>query len=478
MSRLISELKRQFFRIETTPRSEQSHPSILELESEPHSPDRDLQSGIRNHGTAELQPDFSRKGSGGSGGQVIPKNGFLLQVKVEQKSKRAEVLIEKILVVNRGRIALKRVTLQVQFGDDIIEKFRKSSHELLDFVIKGNGSGIACEWLSRLVDEFGHRHLGSENLDKAIDYVVNGLKEDGFDNVHTEEVPDLPKWVRGDDIVEMIDFSLYNRIQDHNVSGKIVVFAQKWMGYSKTAKYRRAAMKVQEIGAVGVLVKSITPYSLALPHTGSGARGSRIPALAITLEEADMLLRMQNRGKKIVIRLDIKSHPDGIVASRNILFEIRGDCLETIRVAFWTAEEQGLLGARYYYKTHKNDTHERFVFVSETDQGAFKPTNWYSSFEFAGSKKQMARLDQIVEILNDYGIPLSILTNDKQGDIQPWADEGIPSVNYLPDRGREYYFRYHHTDADYMSIFKEGDLEYTAAIFGVLAHIVANTEEL
>ncbi|KHN85429.1 hypothetical protein Tcan_06155 [Toxocara canis] len=90
----------------------------------------------------------------------------------------------------------------------------------------------------------------------------------------------------------------------------------------------------------------------------------------------------------------------------------------------------------------------------------------------------MARLDQIVEILNDYGIPLSILTNDKQGDIQPWADEGIPSVNYLPDRGREYYFRYHHTDADYMSIFKEGDLEYTAAIFGVLAHIVANTEEL
>ncbi|KHN85092.1 Carboxypeptidase Q, partial [Toxocara canis] len=227
--------------------------------------------------------------------------------------------------------------------------FRKSSHELLDFVIKGNGSGIACEWLSRLVDEFGHRHLGSENLDKAIDYVVNGLKEDGFDNVHTEEVPDLPKWVRGDDIVEMIEprVQRFNalaidgcppanvtaeaivlqdlrQLKDHNVSGKIVVFAQKWMGYSKTAKYRRAAMKVQEIGAVGVLVKSITPYSLALPHTGSGARGSRIPALAITLEEADMLLRMQNRGKKIVIRLDIKSHPDGIVASRNILFEIRG----------------------------------------------------------------------------------------------------------------------------------------------------------
>uniref|UniRef100_A0A0M3IVI9 Pre-rRNA-processing protein TSR2 homolog n=1 Tax=Ascaris lumbricoides TaxID=6252 RepID=A0A0M3IVI9_ASCLU len=83
--------------------------------------------------------------------------------------------------------------------------FEKSSHQLLDYIIKGNGSGIAYEWLSNLVDEFGPRHLGSENLDKAIESVVHGLINDGFDNVHTEEVPDLPKWVRGDDVVEMIE---------------------------------------------------------------------------------------------------------------------------------------------------------------------------------------------------------------------------------------------------------------------------------
>uniref|UniRef100_A0A915CGR7 Carboxypeptidase Q n=1 Tax=Parascaris univalens TaxID=6257 RepID=A0A915CGR7_PARUN len=434
-----------------------------------------------------------------------------------------------------------------------IQKFEKSSHQLLDYIIKGNGSVIAYEWLSNLVDEFGPRHLGSENLDKAIEYVVHGLINDGFDNVHTEEVPDLPKWVRGDDVVEMIEprvqrlkalaidgcppadltaeavvLTDFQELKDHNVSGKIVVFAQKWIGYSKTLKYRRAAYTVQELGAVGVLVKSIAPNSFATPHTGSGARGSRIPALTITSEEADMLKRISNRGKKITIHLSIKSHPDGTVSSRNVLFEIRGSerpsevvllsahidswdvgqgalddgggCAamwnalfalkqladsnpvfvpkRTIRVAFWTAEEQGLIGARYYYESHKNDSHERFVFASETDQGAFKPLNWFSSLEFAGTKAQKKRLNGIVEIINKYGIPLSILINDKQGDVQPWADEGIPTVNYLPDRGREHYFLYHHTDADYINVFEDGDLEYTAAIFAVVAHIVANTEDV
>ncbi|VDK18216.1 unnamed protein product, partial [Anisakis simplex] len=198
------------------------------------------------------------------------------------------------------------------------------------------GTGLAYEWLSTLVDKFGSRHLGSESLDRAIDYVVKGLKKDGFDNVHTEEVPDLPKWVRGDDLVQMIKPRLqkfnalaidgcppanitaeavvvkhYDELKHINVTGKIVVFDQKWKGYGKTVKYRRSAKIVEEHGGVGVLVKSITPFSPALPHTGSGARGSKIPALTITLEEADMLYRMQKRGEKIIINLDIKSHPDG-----------------------------------------------------------------------------------------------------------------------------------------------------------------------
>lgn len=42
--------------------------------------------------------------------------------------------------------------------------------------------------------------------------------------------------------------------------------------------------------------------------------------------------------------------------------------------------------------------------------------------------------------------------------------------------GIEYYFYFHHTQADYLSIFKEGDIDYTAAIFGVLAHVLSNMD--
>lgn len=36
------------------------------------------------------------------------------------------------------------------------------------------------------------------------------------------------------------------------------------------------------------------------------------------------------------------------------------------------------------------------------------------------------------------------------------------------------YFQYHHSNADYMNVFTEGDLETTAAIFGALVHNIAN----
>lgn len=74
----------------------------------------------------------------------------------------------------------------------------------------------------------------------------------------------------------------------------------------------------------------------------------------------------------------------------------------TIRGIFWTAEEQGLLGAQTYYNSHKNLS-EKFYFVSEvkiylivfnlfflkTDQGAFRPQTDNSHLTFMGSEKHV-----------------------------------------------------------------------------------------
>jgi carboxypeptidase Q len=50
--------------------------------------------------------------------------------------------------------------------------------------------------LARFVDKFGSRIAGSENLEQSIDYMVDLLKKNQLENVHTEPAL-VPKWVRG-----------------------------------------------------------------------------------------------------------------------------------------------------------------------------------------------------------------------------------------------------------------------------------------
>ena len=42
---------------------------------------------------------------------------------------------------------------------------------------------------------FDNRVAGSDNLERAIDYMLNTLEEDGLDNVHGEKV-NVTHWVR------------------------------------------------------------------------------------------------------------------------------------------------------------------------------------------------------------------------------------------------------------------------------------------
>jgi hypothetical protein len=49
-------------------------------------------------------------------------------------------------------------------------------------------------------------------------------------------------------------------------------------------------------------------------------------------------------------------------------------------------------------------------------------------------------------------------------------------LEYFPT-GVDYYFYFHHTNADYLNIFKEGDIDYTAAIFATLAYTIANIDD-
>jgi len=150
----------------------------------------------------------------------------------------------------------------------------------------------------------------------------------------------------------------------------------------------------------------------------------------------------------------------------------------TIRVVLWTAEEQGYYGSQYYYQTHVNRTDKQFFFVSESDKGAFRPRNWNSTFDFNGSPIQRIQMKEIVEnLINVYGITINVTDeNTDQGDVSLWAENGVPAVNYRPDSFQSYYFRYHHTNADYMTAFEEGDLEYVAFMFATTVNVIANMD--
>ncbi|XGW12682.1 hypothetical protein V3C99_013387 [Haemonchus contortus] len=428
-------------------------------------------------------------------------------------------------------------------------KLIATSKVLLDEIINGHDDSL--KWLAELCDDFGPRKTGSDSLENAIDWVMESLRASGFE-VHSEPVPGLPNWIRGDDSAYIIEPRQHKlnilaidgsppglvegqvvvireieELKNKKVKGKIVVTAQNWTTYGNAVKYRQLAKEVAKRGGLALLAKSAAPMSLYTAHTGAGARGSPIPAACLTSEEAEMISRWYDRKKKVIVRLNITSaeSPEKVI-SRNVVFEIKGSTnpdeivllsahidswdvgqgalddgggmaamraamlaikrlsevnpdfkpKRTIRGIFWTAEEQGTLGSSHYFHDHSN-RNERFVFASESDQGAFRPCNYRSRLRYQGDRRHKSLIEQIVLLMNANGVPLRVQNSSDQVDITYFANAGIPSVNYESDKGNDYYFNFHHSNADYVSIFKEDDIKYTAAIFAVLAHNIANMEE-
>jgi carboxypeptidase Q len=70
---------------------------------------------------------------------------------------------------------------------------RASQEKLID---AATADSAAWQRLALLADTFGNRPSGSQRLESAIDWIVDQMKKDGLENVHTEPVM-VPVWVRG-----------------------------------------------------------------------------------------------------------------------------------------------------------------------------------------------------------------------------------------------------------------------------------------
>ena len=214
------------------------------------------------------------------------------------------------------------------------------------------------EKLVHLTTEIGHRLSGSPQLDEAIEWAHESMKQEGLENPYLQPIK-VPHWVRGDEYAEIVaprkkkleilglgrsiatppegitapvvvvtSFDELESLGREKVEGKIVVYAVAWEGYGRTVRYRGGgASAAAKLGAVAALVRSATGRSLYTPHTGGMQYEEgvpEIPAAAVTVEDAMWMRRLVEAGHEVRVKLymEAKMLPDA--DSANVIAEIRG----------------------------------------------------------------------------------------------------------------------------------------------------------
>jgi carboxypeptidase Q len=427
-----------------------------------------------------------------------------------------------------------------------ISDYRPSAGRIIGAALT---SEKAYERLAYLTDHIGNRLSGSEGLQRAIEWAIAEMKSEGLDNVRAEKVM-VPHWVRGDESLEMTGpvsrklrlLGLGNSIGTsaegitadavvvrnfdeldslgERVRGKIVVYNSPFTSYGETVRYRSAgASRAARYGATAVLVRSITPVSLQTPHTGAmnyDEKQPKIPAAAITIETAEMLQRMQERGEHATLRLKMEAKflPDA--ESANVVAELKGSerpdevvlvsghfdswdvgqgahddgggCIiaweavrllkelgmkprRTIRVVLWTNEENGLRGGNAYRDAHRSEL-GKHVLVIESDSGTYRPEGF--GLAAAAPPQARANLQEIAKLLE--GIRANrIAANGGGADIGPMMREGVVGASLNVDG--THYFDVHHTPADTLDKINAQDLALCVASMAVMAYTVADMPE-
>ena len=404
--------------------------------------------------------------------------------------------------------------------------------------------------LGALVDGFGHRLSGSAALEQAIDWVLAEMQRDGFANVRGEPVM-VPHWVRGAesatlvspretplrmlglggsvgtgadgvtaDVMVVHSFDELER-RKAEAPGKIVLFntpfpkdSAPFAGYDVAVRYRGAgASAAARVGAVAMLLRSVATFSIQSPHTG-GLRYdpavTKIPAAALSVEDAEMLDRMQARGEmvRVTLKMGAQMLPDA--PSRNAVAELRGrerpeevvvigghiDSWDvgqgamddgggsvaaweavkllkrlgitprrTIRVVLFTNEENGGRGGSGYLDAHKGELAQHFAAI-ESDNGIFAPRG----FRFQGTPSAAKRAALLAQLTRIAGAP-AVTPGEGEADVGPIIEEGVPGFALDVDASR--YFWYHHTTADMLNVVSDTDLRRCVAAMAVLAYALA-----
>lgn len=429
---------------------------------------------------------------------------------------------------------------------------------LLDVAARLAGRALlanrATETLEALCDDVGPRLSGSAEANHAVEWCVARMQQDGLENVHAEKVM-VPHWVRGRCDVAMTapraqpmhacalggsvgtggkplvapviateSLESLAALDRAAVAGKIVLLTRRMerdggekAGYGPTVSIRsKGASAAARLGAVGVMIRSVGTGNARLPHTGHMSYDDgvpRIPAVAVSAEDAEMVERLLARGQSVTVSVDTTCEMQGDVESANVVGEWRGrerpeevvllgghldswdlgsgaiddgaGCViaweavrlmkelglrprRTLRVVLWMSEENGSAGGIEYARLHADDA-AKFVVAIESDGGAGRP----SGFGLSCAEVDLPRVQALGALLRGLGCG-TVRSGGGGADVGPLRKFAVPTMGLNQDG--HWYFDYHHTPADTPDKVDPHEFALNVGAMAVMSYALAELE--
>ena len=408
----------------------------------------------------------------------------------------------------------------------------------------------AYSMLGELVNGIGPRSAGSKGAERAVKWGVATMRRLGLQNVR--EIPcTVRHWERG--TLESLNLRTGGRTErltlcalgnsvatprsgitaevveaeslaeiaalGERARGKIVLLnapmdptlTDTFTAYGRAVGARsNGASEAAEVGAVGVLVRSMTLAHDDVPHTGAMRYApdvAKIPAAALSVVATERLsaaIRRDPRAR-VTLRMNCRTLPDAPSASvvgeiigserpqeivvvgghldswdiapgahddgagvtqsleaLRLLKELGWRSKRTIRVVLFMNEENGGEGSRAVAAALKASGETAYAAI-ESDSGGFAPRGFGCSLDAAG----MAELAPWLPALSRFGIERFVAGGKGGADIAALGDLGAIEFGLIPESQR--YFDYHHTRIDTVDKVNPRELELGALSLAYLA---------
>jgi len=399
----------------------------------------------------------------------------------------------------------------------------KAIRQIFENVLENEDAYKNLEWLC---ENAPGRLLGSKNSYKALDFMKAYFESLGADTVFLQEFT-TPAWIHHStkvklilndkevelkadalgpspatsengllaQIIEVQSLEKLKTIDPDLVHGKIVFFNRPFdikkispfAGYGATVDQRsRGPALAAELGALGVLVRSVGSKVDQYPHTGSTRfKDKKIPAVAISAIDANLLSKSLKVHPDLKVKIWVDAEYKEKITTYNLIADIRGHenpeeyivvaghidawfntpgahddgigCVQSadvlrifkelhlknkrsIRAIMYMDEELFQSGGNAYADYSKSNNIQH-ILALEADAGGFSPIG----FNVDADVEVVKQIQKFQPLLEPYGI-YYIEKGGSGVDIHPLKDLDVPLMGYRTNSQR--YMDLHHSAND------------------------------